>query len=266
LFVIDDEPWVRINSYALHDTGEWRDLNLKFVLSCWRDYKLIVEKFFEAKDAEEILQYFYTKSEIIVRNALADWDEDGDGMIENSGTADQTYDAWTMSGTSAYCGSLWLAALSSISSMAKKLGHKDAEQQFEDMLDRAKTVFVKKLWNGKYFNFDESSSDQSVIMADQLCGQWFQTLMNGEDLISEPQIMSTLETIYSHNVKMFASGTMGPVNGMFENGKVDYSSMQSEEVWTGTGYSVASFMIAKVCPEEITLHFALFTSFGSTGN
>ncbi|KAK6037033.1 hypothetical protein COOONC_25462 [Cooperia oncophora] len=30
-----------------------------------------------------------------------------------------------------------------------------------------------------------------------------------------------------------------------ENGKVDYSSMQSEEVWTGTGYSVASFMIAK---------------------
>lgn len=27
------------------------------------------------------------------------WDEDGDGVIENAGTADQTYDAWIMTGT-----------------------------------------------------------------------------------------------------------------------------------------------------------------------
>ncbi|PIO67386.1 hypothetical protein TELCIR_10865 [Teladorsagia circumcincta] len=81
-------------------------------------------------------------------------------------------------------------------------------------------------------------------MADQLCGVWFQTMMNGEDLISEAQVLSTLETIYSHNVKMFASGNMGPVNGMFKDGEVD-STMQGEEVWTGTAYSVASFMIAK---------------------
>lgn len=26
------------------------------------------------------------------------WDTDGDGMIENSGTADQTFDTWTMIG------------------------------------------------------------------------------------------------------------------------------------------------------------------------
>jgi len=39
------------------------------------------------------------------------FDTDDDGMIENSGYADQTYDTWTQTGTSAYCGSLWLAAL-----------------------------------------------------------------------------------------------------------------------------------------------------------
>jgi uncharacterized protein (DUF608 family) len=27
------------------------------------------------------------------------WDEDQDGVIENSGSADQTYDAWIMTGT-----------------------------------------------------------------------------------------------------------------------------------------------------------------------
>ncbi|PIO76037.1 hypothetical protein TELCIR_01906 [Teladorsagia circumcincta] len=44
------EPWVQTNSYLLHDTAVWRDLHLKFVLSCWRDYELIVEKSFEPRD------------------------------------------------------------------------------------------------------------------------------------------------------------------------------------------------------------------------
>lgn len=26
------------------------------------------------------------------------WDKDGDGMIENDGSPDQTYDCWTMTG------------------------------------------------------------------------------------------------------------------------------------------------------------------------
>ena len=39
------------------------------------------------------------------------FDTDNDGMIENGGYADQTYDTWTATGTSAYCGGLWLAAI-----------------------------------------------------------------------------------------------------------------------------------------------------------
>ncbi|VDO82617.1 unnamed protein product [Haemonchus placei] len=202
------EPWMQTNAYILHDTAIWRDLNLKFVLSCWRDYKLIVEKFFEPQEAKEILRYFYTQSEVVIRNA-------------------------------AYCGSLWLASLSSILSMARELGHEDAIQRFEDMLDQAKVAFVKKLWNGSYFNFDELSSDQGVIMADQLCGVWFQTMMGGEELISDTQVLSTLDTIYTHNVKMFASGNMGPVNGMFEDGVVDISSIQSEEGKQQEGFHTA---------------------------
>lgn len=33
----------------------------------------------------------------VMSNCLA-WDRDGDGLIENGGTADQTYDVWVMSG------------------------------------------------------------------------------------------------------------------------------------------------------------------------
>ncbi|EPB70424.1 hypothetical protein ANCCEY_10478, partial [Ancylostoma ceylanicum] len=174
-----EEPWAQTNAYILHDTAEWRDLNLKFVLSCWRDYILIVEKKYDRESALKILAYFYKQSETIVRNALSEWDIDEDGMIENSGIADQTYDVWTMSGTSAYCGSLWLAALSCVSYMAEELGKDGSSLYFEDVLARAKEAFVKKLWNGS------------------------------------------------------------------EDGSVDISSIQSEEVWTGIGYSLASFMIAK---------------------
>ncbi|WKY09392.1 hypothetical protein Q1695_002058 [Nippostrongylus brasiliensis] len=239
------EPWAKTNAYILHDTADWRDLNLKFVLSCWRDYRMIVEPLCDSEEAKKILEYSYTRCEIIVRNALREWDCDDDGMIENSGTADQTYDMWTMSGTSAYCGSLWLAALYCISCMAEKLGETKSQQYFIDLLEKAKQAFEKKLWNGRYFNFDESQSNSGLIMADQLCGIWAQTMTGDDCLLSEAQITSTLETIYSHNVKMFASGNMGPVNGMHESGKIDLSSIQSEEVWTGTAYSLASFMIAK---------------------
>ena len=34
----EDEPWVRVNGYLLHDTSDWKDLNLKFVLQVYRDY------------------------------------------------------------------------------------------------------------------------------------------------------------------------------------------------------------------------------------
>ena len=30
-----DEPWVRVNSYNIHDVSQWRDLNLKLVLQVW---------------------------------------------------------------------------------------------------------------------------------------------------------------------------------------------------------------------------------------
>ncbi|KHJ75437.1 hypothetical protein OESDEN_24947 [Oesophagostomum dentatum] len=117
-------------------------------------------------------------------------------------------------------------------------------------LIKQRKFFVTKLWNGRYFNFDETAARQRVIMADQLCGIWFLTLLQQDEVISDEQITTALQTIYDNNVQKFAHGNLGPVNGILENGTVDYSSMQSEEVWTGTAYSLASFMIAKGKWEE----------------
>lgn len=39
---------------------------------------------------------------------------------------------------------------------------------------------------------------------------------------------------------------MGAVNGMNPDGKIDFYSIQSEETWTGTTYSLAATMIENV--------------------
>ena len=44
-------------------------------------------------------------------------------LIENSGWPDQTFDSWVMSGASAYCGGLYLAALAGMAEMEDMQGN-----------------------------------------------------------------------------------------------------------------------------------------------
>ena len=54
-----------------------------------------------------------------------------------------------------------------------------------------------------------------------------------------------LRTIHRLNVCAFADGRMGAVNGMRPDGTVDHSSEQSAEVWVGTAYALAAFMLGR---------------------
>lgn len=48
-------------------------------------------------DARRYLEDMYPQCVALLRRAVA-WDKDGDGLIENGGFPDQTYDAWIMTG------------------------------------------------------------------------------------------------------------------------------------------------------------------------
>ncbi|XP_013405855.2 non-lysosomal glucosylceramidase-like [Lingula anatina] len=135
----EDEPWIRTNCYAIHATHDWKDLNPKFVLQVYRDYHI-------TKD------HAYMKSMYPCAKAVTDsclrFDHDGDGLIENGGFADQTYDSWSMTGASAYCGGLWLASLHLMCLMARQLGYYGDEKKYKEILDKGKISFERKLWNG----------------------------------------------------------------------------------------------------------------------
>ncbi len=62
-------------------------------------------------------------------------------------------------------------------------------------------------------------------------------------IVDKEKARSALEKIYNYNVLKVKDGKLGAVNGMLPDGRVDLSSMQSREIWTGVTYAVAATMI-----------------------
>ncbi|XP_019619561.1 PREDICTED: LOW QUALITY PROTEIN: non-lysosomal glucosylceramidase-like [Branchiostoma belcheri] len=248
-----DEPFVHVNAYMIHDTSDWRDLNLKFVLQVFRDY-------FVGRD-KDFLAFMWPRAQAVMTKALT-WDTDEDGMIDNSGAADQTYDAWIVTGASAYCGGLWLAALRCMVEISHILGKEEEEQHYLAVMQRAKTAYEEKLWNGEYYNYDCSGRSYSnSIMAGAGSGHWYiracglvpednEVMDSDREVLPLDHVASSLRKVYDFNVMQFHQGTMGAVNGMRPSGKKDLTSMQSEEVWTGITYALAASMIQEGMLEE----------------
>ena len=65
------------------------------------------------------------------------------------------------------------------------------------------------------------------------------------DLVQPARVEAALRTIHARNVLGFADGRSGAVNGTRPDGSVDRSSEQSQEVWVGTVYALAAFMIGR---------------------
>ncbi|XP_053310893.1 non-lysosomal glucosylceramidase [Spea bombifrons] len=242
----DDEPWQKLNAYLIHDTADWKDLNLKFVLQVYRDYHMTRSSSY-LRDMWAVCQ--------AVMDATLRFDTDCDGLIENSGFADQTYDGWVMTGPSSYCGGLWLAAVCVMCHMAQIHGDTAAYDKFSAILKKGKESFENRLWNGKYYNYDcGSQMYRDSVMSDQCAGQWFLRACGlGEgrsEVFPKDHVASALRTVFELNVKRFGDGRLGAVNGMRPDGTVDKSSVQSDEVWVGVVYGLAATMIHEGLVQE----------------
>ncbi|XP_055544706.1 non-lysosomal glucosylceramidase [Wyeomyia smithii] len=200
-------------------------------------------------DAMTYLKSMYPACKLVLEKTL-EWDKDNDGLIENSRTPDQTYDTWVMEGPSAYCGGLWLASLHCMSVMANILDQSEDCIKYRQLLEKGKASFEEKLWNGSYYKFDAQSTSKNSIMSDQLCGHWYLRCCGFDyEIVPKENVRIALKTIYDNNVMRFCGGTSGAVNGYVpsnqpnKDGRVDISTVQGEEVWTGVTYALASTMI-----------------------
>jgi non-lysosomal glucosylceramidase len=229
-----EAAWEKINAYTWQNANRWKDLNSKYVLQVYRAY------YYHGKKDHEFLAECWPGL-LKAIEYLSAFDTDDDGLPENENFPDQTFDNWLMRGTSAYCGILRLASLQAGVQIAEILGEKEQAHQWRRLLKKAKDSLNRKLWNGRYFNFDERSSD---VMAAQLAGQWFLEQMHLPSVLEPEQINAVLKYIYRNNFLGVESGRYGLVNGRTVNGQ-PVKAAQGNDIWAGVNYAFAGHLLLR---------------------
>jgi len=256
----NEHPWQKSNYTAYQDCNQWKDLPCDFVLQVYRDYLLT-----GSKDTEFLWDCWEGINETLIY--LKNFDQDGDGIPENSGAPDQTFDDWRLEGISAYCGGLWIAALESAIKIGEILKEnpsfyperidsfdpQDIEEKiatYQQWLTQARAIYHETLWNGNYYQLD-SISKSEVIMADQLCGEFYAQLLNLPNVVEKEYVKTTLKTIYSACFLKFYNGKYGVANGVKIDGTPEKpDATHPLEVWIGINFGLAAFMIKNDMKEE----------------
>ena len=241
----NEHVWEKTNYTSYQDCNLWKDLGCDFVLQVYRDFL-----FTGANDTQFLADCW----DAIVQTLdyVKTFDLDGDSIPENSGAPDQTFDDWRLQGVSAYCGGLWLAALEAAIAISKILtNHRGAEDTevevqgsiYQGWLNQSKPIYQEKLWNGEYYRLD-SESGSDVVMADQLCGQFYARLLSLPDIVPSDRALSSLTKVYDACFLKFQNGKFGAANGVLPNGLPENpNSTHPLEVWTGINFGLAAFLV-----------------------
>ena len=266
----NEHPWIATNYTSYQDCNQWKDLPSDFVLQVYRAFLLT-----GGDDTDFLAECWPAVTETLQYLKL--FDHDGDGVPENGGAPDQTFDDWQLQGLSAYCGGLWLAALEAAIKMGDILQQQQkisgsfaiVKSQYQRWIKQGKIVYQNKLWTGSYYRLD-SESNSDVVMADQLCGQFCARLMDLPDIVDPEYIDIALDTIYDacfikfneyaaghaapQNQKFEGSQTglfsaarlgmaIGAANGVKPNGAPENPDDTHQlEVWTGINFGLAAFL------------------------
>ncbi len=205
-------------TFKLAPSGE----DIRFLADCW-------------PAAVEALRYLKT------------FDVNNDGLPDNGGAPDQTFDDWPLKGVSAYCGALWIAALEAALAIAQTLQlstglDTSAEQrEFSGWLEQSRGNFDKLLWNGEYYDID-AESGTPVVMADQLCGDFYARLLGLPPVVSDNNSRSSLKAVKEACFEAFDGGSLGVANGLRRDGTpLDPDGTHPLEVWTGINFGIASY-------------------------
>ncbi|KJH71576.1 GH116 family glycosyl hydrolase [Aliterella atlantica] len=258
----NEHPWEKTNYTSYQDCNLWKDLPSDFVLQVYRDFVLT-----GSTDWELLWDCWAAIGQTLTY--LKTFDLDGDGIPENSGAPDQTFDDWRLQGVSAYCGGLWLAGLEAAIAIGKTLISYPPEHPlgeiltplnqppitetiatYQTWLEQSRPIYQEKLWNGQYYKLD-SESGSDVVMADQLCGQFYARLLGLPDIVPSDRALSSLKTVYEACFLKFHNGAFGAANGL----KIDGSPENPDathplEVWTGINFGIAAFLIQMGMKEE----------------
>ncbi len=236
----NENPWLATNYTSYQDCNQWKDLSSDFILQVYRAFHGT-----GSTDLDFLADCWPAVVETLAYSKQ--FDTDGDGLIENSGAPDQTFDDWRLKGISAYCGGLWIAALSAAIAIGETLQqHKRAPgnvvillAQYQRWWQHSRAAYQKQLWNGSYYRLD-TGSGSDVIMADQLCGQFCTATMGLPDVVDSEYVEPTLAAIYDACFVKFNeyAAQLGPQNQKFEGAQTGYFSAAEQGIKIGCANGV----------------------------
>lgn len=259
----NEHPWELTNYTAYQDCNQWKDLGSDFVLQVYRDFVLTGKE-----DWKFIWDCWPAVTAAL--GYLKTFDLDNDGIPENAGAPDQTFDDWKLKGISAYCGGLWIAALEAAIALGQQLLSYPATHPlgtidknallsepietsvatYQDWLAQSRSRYHDSLWNGQYYRLD-TGSGSDVVMADQLCGQFYARLLGLPDVVAEEYTRSALQTVYQSCFLNFHDGKFGAANGLMPDGSPQNpNDTHPLEVWTGINFGLAAFLVQMGMTEE----------------
>jgi non-lysosomal glucosylceramidase len=255
----NEHVWEKTNYTSYQDCNLWKDLGSDFVLQVYRDYLATGDRDFLTECWPAVIETLHY---------LKTFDLDNDGIPENSGAPDQTFDDWRLQGVSAYCGGLWIAGLEAAIAMGKIMEDSEGIKPFREWLVQSRSIFHNMLWNGNYYNID-SKSGSNVVMADQLCGQYYARRLGLPDVVPLESAKIALNTVYQacfvqFNQYLERGGVsasdgrisegdrvlgrsklpIGAANGVRPDGSPENpNATHPLEVWTGINFGLAAFLV-----------------------
>jgi non-lysosomal glucosylceramidase len=237
----NERPWDATNYTAYQDCNLWKDLASDYVLQVWRTFKLAPT----GEDLRFLADCWPAAVQAL--RYLKTFDANNDGLPDNGGAPDQTFDDWPLKGVSAYCGALWIAALEAALAMAQQLqlamglDTSNEQREFSGWLEQSRANFDALLWNGEYYNID-AESGTPVVMADQLCGDFYARLLGLPAVVADDRAQSALKAVKEACFEGFQGGSLGVANGLRRDGTpLDPNGTHPLEVWTGINFGLAAY-------------------------
>lgn len=241
-----EDPFVVPNSYTYRDSTVWKDLNCDLVLCIYREGRRMdrdwrVARFPAVRAAIDHLQQY---------------DRDGDGLIENDGTPDQTFDNIPMTGPSSYCGGLWIAALLAGAALAAEAGENALARKWREQAAAARSAFDARLYNGAWYRVDTDGLFSEACFIEQLFGPFLARRLGLGDIVPEEHARSALGEICRRNF-LEAGGGEGAVSltGLSDAARShlphqDDPTFQTAEIQPGFNFSLAAQLDAWALHEE----------------
>jgi non-lysosomal glucosylceramidase len=245
---VPERMWYNPPNYFPTFDGQCGD-----ILGAYREHLM-------SKD-DKWLKHYWPHIKKAMDYTIVTWDKDEDGDLFGSGPKPNTLDS-NLGGSSAWLGSLYLAALAATEKMALLQNEPEAAKRYRCIRESGSQKQDETLWNGEYYvqipGRTPQRDYQTGCVIDQLVGQWWANQLDLGWFYPPDRVQSAMRSVFKYNFKsdfhgitqvpriFVADDDMGLQMITWPRGnrpEKAHCTRYADEVMTGFEYAAAAAMV-----------------------